>query len=140
MQLLFTVGMTLIDSLDSIIMLYSYAGFPERSFAIFELRHYPDRGSPRVSESSPYDPSRVPFESGGLDAIGSAVVDLEDCLEPAPDPVKKPTGNARDEGAVVIVAGEDDAPEYRRTMHTKRSAMSNLSIILTTMSIVVAFR
>ncbi|KAF5385618.1 hypothetical protein D9757_005552 [Collybiopsis confluens] len=35
---LFTAGMTLIDSLDSVLMLYSYAGFPERSLKIFERR------------------------------------------------------------------------------------------------------
>ncbi|KAJ4491497.1 high-affinity nickel-transport protein-domain-containing protein [Lentinula edodes] len=33
---LFTAGMTLIDSLDSVLMLYSYAGFPEHSLRIFE--------------------------------------------------------------------------------------------------------
>ncbi|KAJ3893789.1 NicO-domain-containing protein [Lentinula edodes] len=33
---LFTAGMTLVDSLDSVLMLYSYAGFPEHSLRIFE--------------------------------------------------------------------------------------------------------
>ena len=31
--------MTLVDSVDSILMLYSYADFPERGFAIFEKRN-----------------------------------------------------------------------------------------------------
>lgn len=35
-QLLFTAGMTLVDSVDSVLMLYSYSGFPERGFALFE--------------------------------------------------------------------------------------------------------
>lgn len=35
LPLLFTTGMTLVDSLDSILMLYSYSGFPERSWKIF---------------------------------------------------------------------------------------------------------
>ena len=35
LKLLFTTGMTLVDSLDSILMLYSYSGFPERSWKIF---------------------------------------------------------------------------------------------------------
>ena len=33
-KILFTAGMTLVDSADSILMLYSYSGFPERSFII----------------------------------------------------------------------------------------------------------
>jgi len=36
LPLLFTAGMTLLDSIDSILMLYSYTGFPERRFRIFE--------------------------------------------------------------------------------------------------------
>ncbi|KAJ7600685.1 NicO-domain-containing protein [Mycena floridula] len=36
LPLLFTAGMTLIDSMDSILMLYSYLGFPARDLALFE--------------------------------------------------------------------------------------------------------
>lgn len=35
-KLLFTAGMTLIDSVDSVLMVYSYTNFPEHSWAIFE--------------------------------------------------------------------------------------------------------
>ena len=34
--MLFTAGMTLLDSIDSILMLYSYTGFPEQGFRFFE--------------------------------------------------------------------------------------------------------
>lgn len=133
-QLLFTVGMTLIDSLDSIIMLYSYAGFPERTFAIFE-RPNASRGSPARSPDS----SQAALEAN---VAPSAGVDLEARSEPTSDPTTKPTGKTKGTGAVVVAAGGDggDSPEYRTTLHVKRNAMSNLSIILTTMSIVVAFR
>ncbi|KAM5533590.1 hypothetical protein V8D89_012703 [Ganoderma adspersum] len=133
LPLLFTVGMTLIDSLDSIIMLYSYAGFPERTFAIFERPNATRGSSARSSDSS-----QAALEPN---AASSAGVDLEARSEPASDPATKTTSKAKSAGAVVVTAGEDgdDAPEYRTTLHVKRNAMSNLSIVLTTMSIVVAF-
>jgi high-affinity nickel-transport protein len=83
-KLLFTAGMTLIDSLDSIMMLYSYTGFPERRFTLF------------VKSGSPRSPS----------GQGS---DLD-----------------------------EDRPE-NINMRVKMNAMSGLSIILTLMSILVAF-
>lgn len=92
-QLLFTTGMTLIDSLDSILMLYSYTGFPEHKFALFVKRG-------EVSSSGP--------------AGEAPLADHE------PDP------------------GED-RPEII-DLRVKMNAMSGLSIILTLMSIVVAFR
>ncbi|KAF9067737.1 high-affinity nickel-transport protein-domain-containing protein [Rhodocollybia butyracea] len=45
---LFTAGMTLVDSLDSILMLYSYSGFPEHSIRLFEQRNSDNR-DPQVS-------------------------------------------------------------------------------------------
>ena len=92
-QLLFTAGMTLIDSLDSVLMLYSYTGFPERKFALFVKRG--SLGSPRT-----------PGET--------APVEQE------------------------IELGED-RPE-KINARVKMNAMSGLSIILTLMSILVAFR
>ena len=74
--------MTLVDSLDSILMLYSYSGFPERSFRIIEKRN---------SDNS----------------LG--------------------------------VEGPTD-PESTRSMRVKQNAISGLSIILTIMSILLAFR
>jgi len=85
--------MTLIDSLDSILMLYSYTGFPERKFALFikqdELRSPSPLGETALAEHEP-----------GLD---------------------------------------EDRPE-KIDMRVKMNAMSGLSIILTLMSILVAFR
>ena len=80
--------MTLIDSLDSILMLYSYAGFPEHKFALFVKR-----GS---------FPGETPL-------VGH---------EPHVD---------------------EDRPE-KINARVKMNAMSLLSIVLTLMSILVAFR
>ena len=80
--------MTLIDSLDSILMLYSYTGFPERKFALFVKRG----------------------ESGNSGMPGET-------HEPDLD---------------------EDRPE-KINMRVKMNTMSGLSIILTLMSILVAF-
>ena len=52
--------MTLIDSLDSIIMLYSYAGFPEHRFALLEdapvLDKQPSATQPLVDADAPASP------------------------------------------------------------------------------------
>ena len=85
--------MTLIDSFDSILMLYSYTGFPERRFALFVR---PD----------------------GLSAPGSP-------------------------GETPLVGHEQELDEDRPEkidMRVKMNAMSGLSIILTLISILVAFR
>ena len=92
-QLLFTAGMTLIDSLDSILMLYSYTGFPEHKFALFVK----------------------PGEPGSLNSPGESPVAGR---EPELD---------------------GDRPE-KIDMRVKMNAMSGLSIILTLISILVAFR
>lgn len=85
--------MTLIDSLDSILMLYSYTGFPEQKFALFVRRqNFRLLGSP--GETSPTERE----------------LDID-----------------------------EDRPE-KINMRVKMNAMSGLSIILTLMSILVAFR
>jgi len=85
--------MTLIDSLDSVLMLYSYTGFPEHKPVLFV-----ERGG----FCSPYSPEETP-----------------------------PVG--REQGR------DEDRPE-KINMRVKMNAMSGLSIILTLMSILVAFR
>ena len=92
LQLLFTAGMTLIDSLDSILMLYSYTGFPEHKFALFVKRG----------------------EFGQSDSPGETLV-----------------GHGPDPG--------EERPD-KIDMRVKMNAMSGLSIVLTLMSILVAFR
>jgi high-affinity nickel-transport protein len=93
--------MTLIDSVDSILMLYSYIAFAERNFAVFEKRETRN--------------------------------DLEVAQEATPEasaPSIKTAPHAETE----------DSSETRGALRTKQNAMSGLSIILTVMSILVAFR
>ncbi|KAJ7860041.1 NicO-domain-containing protein [Mycena leptocephala] len=92
LPLLFTAGMTMLDSADSVLMLYSYSGFPERTWRIFQ-------GPPALA----YDSEEH------LQADADA-----DAQAPATEQV------ARDQ-------------------RVKANVMSGLSIILTLMSIFVAF-
>ncbi|KAG7092902.1 hypothetical protein E1B28_009209 [Marasmius oreades] len=98
---LFTAGMTLVDSLDSIMMLYSYAGLPDdRSFKIFEHSEkkcaVPDTPETRLTA--------VPVTSAAF-------------LPP-----------------------DERKDAAKRNKRVKMNMMSGLSVILTLMSILVAFR
>lgn len=129
--MLFTVGMTLVDSIDSIIMLYSYAGFPERGFAIFEPRTraptFPRTGTPLGPAS---DASKG--HTTDVAEVVRADIDVKDALER--DPEKAGTVDAVDARADI------NEPVHQRTLRVKHNAVSNLSILLTLMSIMVAFR
>jgi len=108
LPLLFTAGMTLIDSVDSILMLYSYTAFPEGSFTLFEKR------TPEANQEEDFD--ELPTASG---SAGS---------EP---PVVKTNVRETEDNA--------DNATTRVALQVKQNAMSGLSIILTLMSILVAF-
>ncbi|KAJ7073222.1 NicO-domain-containing protein [Mycena belliarum] len=92
LPLLFTAGMTIIDSADSVLMLYSYSGFPERTWAIIEV-------PPTLTDDAAHH------------------------LHPD-------TGESVDLHLSTDVA---------RDQRVKTNVMSGLSIILTLMSIFVAF-
>ena len=128
--------MTLIDSLDSVVMLYSYAGFPERSFALFES---PSRAPALPRIATPPNPAPGP-SSGTL----GMQVDEEDQDSSKPSKTSEKStvidvARAR-EGAVSSTDVDADEPGRRRVLRVKHNAMSNLSILLTIMSILVAFR
>ncbi|KAG7440854.1 NicO-domain-containing protein [Guyanagaster necrorhizus] len=120
LPLLFTAGMTMIDSLDSIIMLYSYSGFPESSFVLFEKQRYSSPleeslpGSPAVQASRASSPKL----SGNIDSSEVEPQNVSPAVE---------TGS----GSVLS--------QRARNMRVKINMMSGLSIILTLMSILVAF-
>ncbi|RDB18045.1 High-affinity nickel transport protein [Hypsizygus marmoreus] len=113
LPLLFTAGMTMIDSVDSILMLYSYSGFPEHSWALIERRQKP---SPNTDAEKVHDTSEKQEE----DAKGPAVHE-------------KASKDAQD-----IDVSQPDAKITRDTA-VKMNVMSGLSIMLTLMSILVAF-
>ncbi|KAJ7505996.1 NicO-domain-containing protein [Mycena galericulata] len=94
LPLLFTAGMTIIDSADSVLMLYSYSGFPDHTWAIFDP-------PPPLAD----DATRLQTDADATDAGAGA--------QPPKDAI--------------------------RTQQVKMNVMSGLSIILTLMSIFVAF-
>ncbi|TEB29128.1 NicO-domain-containing protein [Coprinellus micaceus] len=111
LPLLFTAGMSFLDSLDSVIMLYSYAGFPQRSWKFFEI-------VPRAAAPPPPPQEKEHISVEERDAnekveVGKTVTSVE-------------------------VAEESDE-QYKATMQAKMNVMSGLSVILTVLSILVAF-
>jgi high-affinity nickel-transport protein len=114
--------MTLIDSLDSILMLYSYTNFPDRSLSLFERKI----GSPSLSED------RLTTQA--------------DSLQPNATSAKQPFAVTSDQGEAQIPAGvqasgptSSNEPLESDMARKKTNVMSGLSIILTMMSILVAF-
>ncbi|KAI9058175.1 NicO-domain-containing protein [Trametes sanguinea] len=129
LPLLFTVGMTLIDSLDSIVMLYSYAGFPERSFALFERRSTDTVKAALPSSSDPL----------GEDNREEGTVGVEE-LPRDRSTANQSSKDKKTQDLVTIEEAEEEDPVVRqRVLRVKQNAMSNLSILLTIMSILVAF-
>jgi len=135
LPLLFTTGMTLVDSVDSILMLYSYTGFANHSWRIFE---------PRSSSSRTGD-ARSVNKHGAVCSIDERTA--EACSATADEVV--PVNQSRDanetENKTVDNAGHDSDRDTARREHddhmllVKRNTMSELSITLTTMSILLAF-
>jgi len=120
-KLLFTAGMTLVDSADSILMLYSYSGFPERSFIIFSPK--PECKAP-VTDLPPVGTDDPPAkDKGDLEVNISGAIPHEENKE---DPDTLPS--------------EDPNGQLARNTRVKMNVMSGLSIVLTLMSILVAFR
>ncbi|KAI0670977.1 high-affinity nickel-transport protein-domain-containing protein [Trametes maxima] len=130
LPLLFTVGMTLVDSLDSIVMLYSYAGFPERGFALFEPRSRAALPPPATADVT-------------IDQVAPASIEELPRERPITESnaEEKQQDLYKDEktAEVVSVADAEEPVRRQRALHVKANAMSNLSILLTTMSILVAF-
>jgi len=112
-KLLFTAGMSLVDSLDSILMLYSYAGLLEdrHRWRIFEPKITPEQ-TERTNPSS----NRATHEGA---------------IKQEKDEDKAPPSQALDSAAC----------EHRvvRDTSKKMNVMSRLSIVLTLMSILIAF-
>lgn len=130
MKLLFTAGMTLVDSVDSILMLYSYSGFPEKSWALFEkapetpprLDVVPDRDNERVNDqAADVTAGPTPPDSNANTKIG---------------PEQSTSLSSGKHGDVET----DLNKQVARDTVVKMNVMSGLSIALTLMSILVAFR
>lgn len=143
--------MTLIDSVDSIIMLYAYAGFPDRKLGLLEAP--PAEQSPQVTqqlmdpESSILPGNRTPSVVENATPVnerdGTKTPSPLDSLQelprsraaspPLPDDIASLKALTDDN-----ILNERDE-EIKRQLRVKRNAMSGLSIVLTLMSILVAF-
>ncbi|KAJ3514140.1 hypothetical protein NLJ89_g2553 [Agrocybe chaxingu] len=113
LPLLFTSGMTLVDSIDSILMLYSYSGFPERSFKIFTLKPSTKVVPPPGSDEKPASREKAIEEEDRKD---------DEKIDAVPE---------------LVEAKDDEITTQERRV--KMNVMSGLSIVLTLMSILVAF-
>lgn len=115
--------MTIIDSLDSILMLYSYSGFPEHSFGLFEKQRCSSPLGEAIPGSEVLQTSRSPSPKSPENVEVTAVEALPQIASPA------------------LEAGDELVlSQQARNMRVKMNMMSGLSIILTLMSILVAFR
>ena len=139
LKLLFTSGMTLIDSSDSILMLYSYSGFPERSFFIFAKS---EGDSETIKEHTRNDTTTLPVpksENVSDNKGGNTVNDLQDKKD---DEKNELSEEPRDPAQLTAPSPQKHASDsaMARDIRVKMNVMSGLSIILTLISILVAFR
>ncbi|KAF8324757.1 high-affinity nickel-transport protein-domain-containing protein [Cantharellus anzutake] len=159
LPLLFTCGMTLVDSIDSIIMLYSYAGFPERGWSLWEEKaalsvETVEGGPKRGPDPSDLTPTGIedPKASGSSPSASETAQRLELPIDALPiGGIGGPSGGLPTSKASFQNPSEqvehqhsDAEPgtrqnELRRKLISKRNTMSSLSIILTLISILVAF-
>ncbi|KAJ8502582.1 hypothetical protein ONZ45_g11627 [Pleurotus djamor] len=131
LPLLFTAGMTLVDSADSILMLYSYSGFPERGWAILDKKG--QSTDETVVGSSELAEDTLP------QFVNTGDADRDDNYKG----IKSPhVGTPHDDPRQASPTGASQLPSNSpdpRALVLKRNMMSGLSIVLTLMSIIVAF-
>lgn len=75
LPLLFTCGMTLVDSVDSIIMLYSYAGFPSQGWSIWEKKTFPSQA---IGPTEPTGLDHSHVQANTTDPPSSCLPETED--------------------------------------------------------------
>lgn len=136
--------MTFVDSADSILMLYSYAGFPERGLAIFE-RHSSLTASEQPSSLRSVHSDLTALHATSTSGPNDAVVPAAPAKRAdTPEPILLDLEcNVPNEPRLSDAQPEDNhqATIQKRTLEqATKNTMSGLSIILTLLSILVAFR
>lgn len=138
----------MIDSVDSIVMLYSYAGFPERGFALFDRKPPLDTEAPQPDDATPtaHTSPQLPSSPGPIIKDPSPLASVEELIaaplptnNTLPSSSSKTTKGVTCDGEANVVVEPVIDEEARRLRRMKRNAMSGLSILLTLMSILVAF-
>jgi nickel/cobalt transporter (NiCoT) family protein len=119
-------------------MLYSYSGFPERSFFVFAR----SENSETAKEHAEIAISNVPVpqvENVSEDKCEITVteIDLQDKKDSDQDELPKELLNPAES---IVPQGHASDSAMARDIRVKMNIMSGLSIILTLMSILVAFR
>lgn len=140
LPLLFTAGMTLVDSIDSCIMLYSYSGFPERGWNLFE-KPLPQDLSRDINAPPTLSPAIGPEQLDSTSNPGNSSLEIEVILPRSTSPDSPPSSDnkAPFSEAHSIHLAEQGTPEnlVHQRMKGKQHTMSSLSIILTLISILV---
>lgn len=122
--------MTLIDSLDSIIMLYSYAGFPERGRKL--IRHKRPKGKQRLPLVQ--NDQEAETTPGALQRVDSGALSRKSTIDEQDE-----RGLVTAEANVELGVDNEDDEDKRRKRVLKDNTMSGLSIMLTIISIILAF-
>jgi len=148
LPMLFTAGMTLLDSIDSILMLYSYTGFPERRFRLFEPmsdNDVPKQGYDvyREATATHISVAQSPHLQSGDTNDHCPLADVPPALSRQSEQVGVTEEDKKEPVAVVVADADagirDIRKKAQRELLVKRNIMSGLSIVLTLMSIIVAF-
>ncbi|KAG8859873.1 hypothetical protein FRB91_006299 [Serendipita sp. 411] len=145
LPLLFTSGMTLIDSLDSVLMLYSYSGFPEKGWALFRRKE--KEGGKQAVKRSPSLPrfgNTTDLEARPAERVGSSPKHSKDVLQDDQEATTSPVQIVEDDGHGHDHdhGHEEDEAEVERKERAivlKNNSMSTLSILLTLVSILLAY-
>ena len=139
-QLLFTTAMTLVDSVDSILMLYSYAGFPQRSWTLFERCTRSDAPDMIAEQNIAEAQGDILAKSESLQNL-DGTASLQTTTDKS-EPESSPSANQLPSTIPNATTPVDMNMDSRVVIDTraKMNVMSGLSIILTLMSILVAFR
>ncbi|KAI0252388.1 high-affinity nickel-transport protein-domain-containing protein [Lactifluus subvellereus] len=142
LPMLFTAGMTLLDSVDSILMLYSYTGFPEHRLRLFEPVEESEAleqqdGVCREAAATSITGAQVSQSPRGDSNQRGLLAGQSEQTEP-PQREKKVQAEVLAEDADARI--RDIQQRARRELAVKRNMISGLSIVLTLMSIIVAFR
>ncbi|CEL62577.1 High-affinity nickel transport protein OS=Cupriavidus necator (strain ATCC 17699 / H16 / DSM 428 / Stanier 337) GN=hoxN PE=1 SV=3 [Rhizoctonia solani AG-1 IB] len=139
LPLLFTAGMTLVDSADSVLMLYSYADFPEKGFALFERQETPISEHSSFSSQPPTEVQPGPSTSAGITPEPLSPKLSITSHHTLPDLERNNSTDSRLQEGL----GEDEykitLTEQKTLEQAAKNTMSGLSIILTLLSILVAF-
>lgn len=129
------------DSADSILMLYSYTGFPDRSLIIFDKTSGCSPGNELKSSSMTSD---IP-SSRTTEKLEAGIKDMNmTSTRPSSEKGEGSRGeNLGKEGKLLSEAhavSDETGSTVDRDSRVKMNVMSGLSIVLTLMSILVAFR